>query len=117
MLEGSNEELYRRTPAARSEKPAKRGWSVMGPHNWVKAAIYCARHRRLLSVMCVPIDREIPEPLRCVPSGGGVVGGTIGPDCPCGGSIDSGELVRKVAEALRNGVGRWIQQGQVVVEY
>jgi len=65
------------------------------------------------------VDREVPEPLRCSP-GGGSVGGGGGPvvpqDCPCGGRFDTGELARRVADAMRWGLGEWVRRRAVVIE-
>lgn len=63
--------------------------------------------------MCLRVEREVAEPLRCSP--GGSSGGSP-LDCPCGGHLDVAELSRRVAELLRRGVGEWIRRGAVVVE-
>lgn len=91
----------------------------MGPHNWVTTIIRCARHRRDCASICVRVDREVPGELRCSPSGGSVggVGGVSHLDCPCGGRFDTEDLGRRVADALRRGLGEWIRRGAVVIEY
>jgi hypothetical protein len=33
------------------------------------------------------------------------------------GAVDSADLARRVADALRRGFGEWIQLGHVVVQY
>lgn len=68
--------------------------------------------------MCLRVEREVAEPLRCSPGGGSVgsSGGGSPLDCPCGGHLDVAELSRRVAELLRRGVGEWIRRGAVVVE-
>lgn len=89
----------------------------MGPANWVTTIVYCTRHHRNCPPLCLRVDREVPEPLRCSPGGGGVGGGVAAqPDCPCGGRFDIAELSRRVADALRRGLGEWIRRGAVVVE-
>jgi hypothetical protein len=87
----------------------------MGSHNWVKAVIHCSRHRRDSPEFCVLVDRDVPQPLRCTPSGGGGLS-SVG-DCACvGGGSNSSDLPRQVADALRNGIGQWIRLGHVVIE-
>jgi hypothetical protein len=68
--------------------------------------------------MCVHVDREVPAELRCSPGGGSVNAGGTGssPDCPCGGQYDTADLVRRVTDALRHGLGQWIQRGAVVID-
>jgi hypothetical protein len=66
------------------------------------------------------VDREVPPPLRCSPQGGSVGrgGGVVSAaDCPCGGRFDNGDLGRRVADALRRGLGEWIRRGAVVIDY
>lgn len=68
---------------------------------------------------CVRIDRNVPEPLRCVPSGGGSGPGGTGVRCPrcgrtCFDSIDAFE--RAVEGALRGGWGRHLREGVVIIE-
>jgi len=90
----------------------------VGPHNWVTTIIRCVRHKRDTSTICVRVEREVPEPLRCSP-GGGSVGGSGGGsplDCPCGGKFDTSDLSRRVADALRRGLGEWLRRGAVVIE-
>jgi hypothetical protein len=67
---------------------------------------------------CVRIDRNVPEPLRCVPRGGGAAGGG-GVRCPrcgrtCFNSIDDFE--RAVDSDARGGWGRHLREGVVVIE-
>jgi hypothetical protein len=90
----------------------------VGPHNWVKTRIHCIRHNRDTSTICVHVDREVPEPLRCTPGGGSVGGGggSSSLDCPCGGKFDTLSLQGRVADALRRGLGEWIRLGAVVIE-
>lgn len=87
----------------------------MGPHNFVHTILRCQRHHSDAS-LCVNVDREVPEPLRCTPGGGGggsILGG-LSP-CTCGAGLDLGELRRRVAEAMRRGLGEWIRLGAVVI--
>lgn len=89
----------------------------MGPHNWVKTVIRCTRHRKDCPAICVRVECEVPGPLRCSPGGGQVGAGPVGPmDCPCGGSFDTSDLSRRVADALRRGLGEWLRRGAVVIE-
>lgn len=92
----------------------------MGPHNWVTTTIRCARHHRDCATICVRVDREVPDPLRCSPGGGtvgGAGGGATSPlDCPCGGRFDTADLTRRVAEAMRRGLGEWVRRRAVVIE-
>jgi hypothetical protein len=88
----------------------------MGPHNWVKTIVRCSRHNRELPPLCVRVEREVPEPLRCSPGGGSATAsGAARPDCPCGGRLD--DLSRRVTDAMRGGLGQWVRRGSVVVEY
>ena len=68
---------------------------------------------------CVRVERNVPEPLRCVPRGGGGGGGgsTVIP-CPRGHAcFDSPRDLERATEAtIRGGWGKWIHQGAVVVE-
>ena len=89
----------------------------MEPHTWVRTVIHCSRHRRDSGELCVKVDREVPRPLRCTPyPGGNSAEGSGSLNCPCEGRFDTADLVRRVADALRRGVGRWIQLGHVVIE-
>jgi hypothetical protein len=92
----------------------------VGPHNWVRAIVHCTRHHQDCPPLCVRVEAEVPEPLRCSPGGGspGVGGGAGGgsPDCPCGGRFDWSDLGRRVADALRRGRGEWVHRGAVVIE-
>lgn len=88
----------------------------MGPHNWVITVIHCRRHHKDCARICVRVDLEVPDPLRCTPSGGSVGGGGSALDCPCGGRFDTAELGRLVAEAMRRGRGQWVKRGAVVIE-
>ena len=86
--------------------------------NWVTTIIHCVRHNRDCPAICVRVDREVPGPLRCSPSGGsvGAAGPVGGLDCPCNGRFDTSDLSRRVADALRRGLGEWIRRGGVVIE-
>lgn len=89
----------------------------MGPRNWVTTVVHCARHRRDAATICVRVDREVPEPLRCSPSGDSNGPAPSGPDCACGGRYDAADVARRVAElARRGGLGEWIRRRAVVVE-
>jgi hypothetical protein len=90
----------------------------VGPRNWVTTVIRCKRHQRDCATICVRVDREVPEPLRCSPGGGTVGGGgTSSPlDCACGGRFDTADLTRRAGEALRRGLGQWIRRRAVVIE-
>jgi hypothetical protein len=91
----------------------------VGPDNWVTTIIHCIRHNRDCSPICVRVDREVPEPLRCSPGGGSVGGGGASSplDCPCGGRFDTSDLGRRVADAMRRGLGQWIRRRAVVIDY
>jgi hypothetical protein len=89
----------------------------MGPDNWVTTVIRSDRHNRECPAICVRVDREVPLPLHCSPGGGNVGGETVSAsDCPCGGRFDTGDLGRRVADALRRGLGEWIRRGAVVID-
>jgi hypothetical protein len=82
----------------------------------VSVRLVCAGCDNTVS-WCVSIDRQVPEPLRCVPSGGGAGGGT-GIRCPqCGRTcFDSiTDFERAVANETRGGWGRHIREGAVVI--
>jgi len=91
----------------------------VGPHRWVTTIIRCARHQRDCATICVRVDREVPGPLRCSPGGGSVGGGgsVSSLDCPCCGRFDTADLARRVADAMRRGLGDWIRRRAVVIEF
>jgi hypothetical protein len=88
----------------------------MGPHNYVSAVVRCRTHGKS-APLCVPVDREVPQPLRCSPRGrgGGLTLGSLGP-CPCISGIENSELMQRVNDALRGGIGEWIRNKAVVIE-
>jgi hypothetical protein len=88
----------------------------MGPHNYVSTEVRCRTHGKSAQ-LCVPVDTEVPLPLRCPPGGGsgGVTLGSLGP-CSCISEIENSELVRRVRDALRGGIGEWIRNKAVVIE-
>jgi hypothetical protein len=68
---------------------------------------------------CVRVDRNVPEPLRCVPQGGGGGGGSSAIVCgKCSDRcFDSPRaLERAIEEAVRGGWGRWERQGAVILD-
>lgn len=92
---------------------------IVGPDNWVTTVVHCVRHNRDCPPICVRVDREVPEPLRCSPGGGSVGSGTGGAtvaDCPCGGRFDTSDLGQRVADLLRRGLGQWVRRGAVVLD-
>ncbi len=90
---------------------------AMGPHNWVKTIVRCARHNEETGPICLHVEREVEGPLRCRPGGGGGGGGvTTVTACPCGNGISVADLQRRVAEALRHGIGQWVRRGAVVID-
>ena len=88
-----------------------------GRDDFVKVQIRCNRCGNVMEGLCVQVDRNVPEPLRCQPGGGGVGGPGI--RCPgCTGPCfeDSGELQRAVAAEVTGGWGRHHKRGAVLVE-
>jgi hypothetical protein len=66
---------------------------------------------------CVRVDRNVPEPLRCVPVGGGGGGPSAIVCRRCGDRcFDSPHaLERATEEAVRAGWGRWVPQSAVIL--
>ncbi len=88
---------------------------AVASHNWVNARLTCNDHRQERT-FCVRVDREVPEPLRCTPGGGGVSGGGTLTGCPCSSGLTGSDLTRMVMDAIRRGWGRWVNLGAVVIE-
>jgi hypothetical protein len=90
----------------------------VGPHNWVRTILRCARHNTEAAPICLYVEREVPRELRCNPGGGGGGGGGVPTvaACPCGNSISVPDLQRRVAEALRHGTGQWMRRKAVVID-
>jgi hypothetical protein len=66
---------------------------------------------------CVRVSRNVPEPLRCPPSGAGG-GGPVSLRCPRGHQCldDVTELEKATEAQIRRGWGRWQREGVVIVE-
>lgn len=88
----------------------------MGPHNFVNVVVRCRDHH-VSSAICLRVHREVPDPLRCNPGGGGGGGSTLGGlgPCRCTSGVDIPDLVRRVEDAMRGGLGQWIRLGAVEV--
>lgn len=87
----------------------------MGPHNWVRTVLRCARHDRETGELCLYVPQEVQGPLRCNPPGGGG-GGVNVVSCDCGDGMSVPDLQRRVMDALRSGIGQWVRRGAVVID-
>lgn len=88
-----------------------------GRDDFVKVHVRCNRCGNVMEGWCVHVDRNVPEPLRCQPGGGG--GGAPEVRCPnCQAPCfrDARELERVVAEEVSRGWGRHQRSGAVIVE-
>ncbi|TCC43500.1 hypothetical protein [Kribbella sindirgiensis] len=88
----------------------------MSPHNFVNVVVRCRDHHISSTTFCLRVHREVPDPLRCNPGGGGggaTLGG-LGP-CHCTHSLSIADLVRLVEDAMRRGLGQWIRLGAVEI--
>lgn len=68
---------------------------------------------------CVPVNKEVPAPLRCAPPPAGVSGGGGGTiKCPNGHpcSLGLSELRDRASLELERGRDRHIREGAVVIE-
>lgn len=87
--------------------------------NYVKVRVTCKRRHQTMN-LCVRVERGVPEPLRCSPSGGSPTGGAV-PDS--GGALcdECQELLRgqRLAEIVnsltRHGWSEHLRAGTVDV--
>lgn len=86
------------------------------PQNLVKTQLRCSGRQQTV-IVCVPVSRGVPEPLRCIP--GGAAGRNGGPslceDCTRLLS-DPPRLTEAVNDLARHGWEEWIRQGAVIIE-
>lgn len=87
----------------------------MGPHNWVSTILRCKTHGTESGRICLHVPQEVQRPLRCTPPpGGGGVSNVVA--CACGNGMSVSELQRRVMDALRGGIGQWVQRRAVVID-
>lgn len=67
---------------------------------------------------CVPVDKEVPGPLRCAPPPAGGSGGGGAIKCPNGHpcSLGLSELRDRASLELEHGRGRHVKEDAVVIE-
>jgi hypothetical protein len=82
--------------------------------NYVSVLVKCSRHGQSINA-CVPVQRGVPEPLRCQPAGGVPLGGGS-PLCEECQELLRGPRLRDVVNDLtRRGWSDHIKAGAVVV--
>lgn len=87
---------------------------------YVKVKLICERCHQVMD-LCVPVARNVPQPIACSPgaplSGGG--GGqpfTLScPSCAASWCMTLGEMQDKVNDATRRGWGQHMKDGAVVL--
>ena len=80
----------------------------------VLVRLRCNSRREELT-LCVRVNRGVPEPLRCTPSGGSPSGGTASVCDDCSALLQGDRLSRRVAELVRRGWSDYLKAGAVVV--
>jgi hypothetical protein len=85
------------------------------PANYVQVRIQCRSRSQILD-LCVPVNRQVPEPLRCTP-GNPVGGGARLPLCREGEALLApGRLIEVVDRLTSRGWGEYVRLGYVLVE-
>jgi hypothetical protein len=85
--------------------------------DYVKVEVYCDRCRDAVS-LCMPVPRNVPEPIACSPGGpSGSVGDGMLRCGICGGCMPLSELRQRVIDETRRGWGQHIRNGAVVIHY
>jgi hypothetical protein len=88
----------------------------MSPRH-VKVRLDCRGARQGID-LCVQVERQVPEPLRCTPGGGRPVGSGTGPSfcAECDDLLKDGSRLRAhINDLTRGGWGRWVRVGSVVI--
>ncbi len=82
--------------------------------NYVKSRLSC-RHGQSID-LCVPVEREVPPPLRCSPGGGSLGGGQWSLCAVCTRLLKDSLVLRElVNDQTRRGWGDHIRAGAVVI--
>jgi LSD1 subclass zinc finger protein len=90
---------------------------VPGGEDFVKVHVGCNRCGNVMKQWCVHVDRNVPDPLRYQPAGGGSGAREIRcPSCQAPCFEDVHELERAVADQISRGWGRHQKRGAVMVE-
>lgn len=87
--------------------------TALGLVNWVKVVLRCELHRHD-SAICMRVESAVPGPIRCQPTPSAPFTGFDG--CSCASGLSPADFRRLVVEAVREGWGRWVQEGAVIVQ-
>jgi len=84
--------------------------------NYVRVVLNCSVRRGQSTEICVRVERGVPEPLRCTPSGGAPSVGGGGHPCPSCAVLLAGRIAEVVNDRIRRGWSEHIEAGAVRVD-